>query len=144
MLVSTKGRYALRMMLDLALHDTHQAVRIRDIAARQEISVKYLESIVAILAKAGFIGSTRGAQGGVRLSRAPETYTVGSILRVTEGSLAPVECLDEDRGGCSRKEGCTTVLFWDKLYDAIKGVADGYTLADLVQWAGAGADNYVI
>ena len=91
MKISTKGRYALRLMLDIAAHDSGEPVRIKDIASRQEISAKYLEQIVAILSKAGYVKSIRGPQGGYRLTRKPEEYSLGDILRLTEGSLAPVE-----------------------------------------------------
>lgn len=144
MKISTKGRYAVRMMLDLALHENGGAVRIKDIAKRQDISLKYLEQIVTLLSKAGYISSMRGPQGGIRLTRSPRDYTVGDILRVTEGSLAPVECLEGNKTDCSRKEGCTTVLLWDKLYKAITDVVDGHTLEDLVEWESASADNYII
>lgn len=97
MKISTKGRYALRLMLDLALHDNGEPVRIKDIAARQEISDKYLEQIISSLNKAGYVKSIRGPQGGYKLAKKPSYYTVGMILRLTEGSLAPVACLDEDR-----------------------------------------------
>ena len=100
MRISTKGRYALRLMLDLALHNTGMPIRIKEIAARQEISDKYLEQIIAVLNKAGYVRSVRGPQGGYLLTRVPEEYTVGMILRLTEGSLAPVECLDLEIGVC--------------------------------------------
>lgn len=144
MKVSTKGRYALRMMLDLALHDSGEPVRIKEIAARQEISVKYMEQIAALLAKAGCIKSVRGPQGGYRLTRTPESYTLGAILRLTEGSLAPVECLEGAKNGCPRAPGCGTLVFWEKLDEAIRSVVDGYTLEDLVHWQQDRGDHYVI
>lgn len=134
MKISTKGRYALRLMLDLALDGSGRPVSIRDIAARQNISDKYLEQIIAALNKAGFVKSIRGPQGGYRLTRQPEEYTVGMILRLTEGSLAPVSCLEEGRNQCARQEECATLLLWHMLDDAIKGVVDKFTLADLAQW----------
>ena len=97
MKISTKGRYALRLMLDLALNNTGEAVSLKDIARRQDISDKYLEQIISILNKAGYVRSIRGAQGGYMLAREPETYTVGTILRLTEGSMKPVACLEENR-----------------------------------------------
>jgi Rrf2 family protein len=142
--ISTKGRYALRLMLDLALNDTGETIRIKDIAARQEISEKYLEQIIAVLNKAGYVKSVRGPQGGYRLARKPKDYTVGMILRLTEGSLAPVSCLDDDPNECSRQEDCVTIYIWEKLYAAINSVVDKYTLADLVEWELAKADHYVI
>ena len=144
MKISTKGRYALTLMLDLALNDTWETIRIKDIAARQGISEKYLEQIIAVLNKAGFVRSVRGPQGGYRLARKPKDYTVGMILRLTEGSLAPVACLDDDPNDCSRQEDCVTIYIWEKLYAAINDVVDGFTLADLVELELAKADHYVI
>ena len=112
MKISTKGRYALRLMADIGAHDQSGCVSLRDVAARQEISVKYLEQIAGMLTKAGFLYSERGAQGGYRLSRAPEEYTVGSILRLTEGDLAPVACLEGPENRCRRCGECTTLDFW--------------------------------
>lgn len=93
MKISTKGRYALRLMLDIALHDTDEPVRVKDIAKRQDISVKYLEQIISVLVRAEYLRSIRGPQGGYRLTKKPEDYKVGMILRLTEGILAPVDCL---------------------------------------------------
>ena len=109
MKISTKGRYALRLMLDLAMNSGGELVRIRTIAARQEISEKYLEQIISTLNHAGFVKSVRGAQGGYRLAKEPKDYTVGMILRLTEGSLAPVACLDDEVNQCSRVEQCATL-----------------------------------
>ena len=134
MRISTKGRYALRLMLDLALHNTGTPVRIKEIAARQEISDKYLEQIIAVLNKAGYVRSVRGPQGGYLLTRQPEDYTVGMILRLTEGSLAPVECLDSDIGGCEKSDDCVTVLVYRKMNEAVNEVIDHITLADLMGW----------
>lgn len=144
MKISTKGRYALRLMLDLALNNTGEPVRIKDIAARQEISDKYLEQIISVLNKAGYVKSIRGPQGGYRLAREPEKYTVGMILRLTEGSLAPVPCLEEDVNTCARQESCVTLRLWQMLDEAISGVVDKVTLADLVEWQNQILDNYVI
>lgn len=144
MKISTKGRYALRLMLDLALHDTGEPIRIKEISIRQDISDKYLEQIVSVLNKAGMVKSIRGPQGGYRLARAPEQYTVGSILRLTEGSLAPVSCLEDEPNECARQEQCATLLLWQKLNDAISSVVDTITLADLVEWQQERADFYVI
>ena len=119
MKISTKGRYALRLMLDIALNDAKTPVRIKDIAERQQISDKYLEQIVSSLNKAGFVKSLRGPQGGYRLTKKPEEYTVGMILRLIEGSLAPVACLDDDINNCTRADRCPTLILWEKLYDAI-------------------------
>ncbi len=144
MMISTKGRYALRMMLDMALNNTGDPVRIRDIAARQDISDKYLEQIVSILNKAGLVRSIRGPQGGYKLVKSPEHYTVGEILRLTEGSLAPVSCLEDGVNQCGRQEDCVTVILWKKLNDAINEVVDHTTLADLVEWHQVKIDNYII
>ncbi len=144
MKISTKGRYALRLMLDLALHNTGDLVRIKDISARQNISDKYLEQIVSALNKAGYVKSVRGSQGGYRLTKELEQYTVGMILRITEGSLAPVACLDDDTNECSRNSNCATLLLWKKLDEAIKGVVDTVTIADLVKWQENNTDNYSI
>ena len=102
MKISTKGRYALRLMLDVALHSHGAAVPLRDVAQRQEISDKYLEQIISILNKAGFVRSVRGPQGGYALQQTPDKYTIGMILRLTEGSLSPVECLDDNGAICDR------------------------------------------
>ena len=134
MKISTKGRYALRLMLDIALNDAKTPVRIKDIAERQQISDKYLEQIVSSLNKAGFVKSLRGPQGGYRLTKKPEEYTVGMILRLVEGSLAPVACLDDDINNCTRADRCPTLILWEKLYDAISEVVDNITLADLISW----------
>ena len=144
MKISTKGRYAVRMMLDIAQHDEGEPVRSRDISARQDISLKYLEQIVSSLVRAGYLQSIRGPQGGYHLSRPPKEYTVGDILRVTEGSLACVECLSTERNLCSRAEDCVTVRLWQELDEAISSVVDKYTLEDLMQWSSAEADNYYI
>src|SRR5699024_7821867 len=129
---STKGRYALRLMIDLAQHDAAGYIPLRDISKRQEISAKYLEQIVVQLSRAGLVTSTRGAQGGYQLARHPAEYTVGEILRITEGSLAPVACLDHDPVECSRAEDCMTLDFWRGLYDAVNRYVDSVTLEDLV------------
>ena len=131
MKISTKGRYALRLMLDLAMNGENNVVRIKDIAERQQISDKYLEQIISVLNKAGYVRSTRGPQGGYSLRKAPEEYTVGDILRLTEGSLAPVACVEEE-GSCEREVDCVTVEAWKRLNQAISDVVDHITLADLV------------
>lgn len=134
MKISTKGRYALRLMVDLATHSNGRPVSIRDVAARQNISDKYLEQIISSLNKAGYVKSSRGPQGGYTLTKGPEEYTVGMILRLTEGNLAPVACLEEEANSCDRRGGCATFMLWKKLDDAIRGVVDAVTLADLVDW----------
>ena len=144
MKISTKGRYALRLMLDLAMNGENNVVRIKDIAERQQISDKYLEQIISILNKAGYVRSIRGPQGGYRLTKSPEQYTVGMILRLTEGSLAPVVCLDEEENTCDRQDTCATLQLWKMLNNAISNVVDKVTLADLVEWQEAKMNNYVI
>ena len=144
MLVSTKGRYALRTMVDLAVHGDGEPVKIKDIASRQEISGKYLEQIISILSRAGYVRSIRGNQGGYYLSRPAAEYTVGDILRVTEGSLAPVDCLNGKENFCTRKIECVTLRLWKELDHAIRGVVDQYTLEDLVQWQKNRKDHYII
>ncbi|MDD2493700.1 MAG: Rrf2 family transcriptional regulator [Tissierellia bacterium] len=133
MKISTKGRYALRLMLDLAINNTGEYIKIKNISERQEISEKYLEQIVNILNKAGFLKSVRGAQGGYKLARPPKEYTVGMIIRLTEGSLSPVACLEDD-SECNRINDCVTIEVWKQLDTAIKNVVDNITLEDLVDW----------
>ena len=144
MKISTKGRYAVRLMLDLAMHNAGEAVSIKDISKRQGVSDKYLEQIISVLNKAGYVRSIRGAQGGYMLKKDPKDYTVGMILRLTEGSLAPVSCVDDDDMVCERENGCVTFYVWKKLNDAINGVVDSITLADLVEMQMQMSDNYVI
>lgn len=133
MRVSTKGRYALRLMMDLATNGNGNPIRIRDVAERQGISDKYLEQIISVLNKAGYVRSVRGPQGGYLLKQKPEDYTVGMILRLTEGSLALVSCV-EDETDCERQNGCATYILWKQISDAINGVVDTVTLKDLVDW----------
>lgn len=131
MKISTKGRYALRMMLEFALHPD-ECTKINQVARRQQISEKYLEQIVTILSRAGYVKSMRGAQGGYMLTKDPSEYTVGMILRLTEGSMAPVACLDSEEP-CGRSNTCVTLNVWRQLNDAINQVVDHVTLADLVK-----------
>ena len=132
MMVSTKGRYALRVMIDLAEHDNGEYVVLMDIAERQELSEKYLEGILASLSRAGFVQALRGRGGGYKLSRPPETYTVGSILKLTSGSVAPVSCLDGEENSCQRAEKCNTLPMWTKLNELINDFFESITLADLM------------
>ena len=134
MLVSTKGRYALRTMADLALHGNGRPVKIKDIAKRQGISGKYLEQIVALLSRAGLVRSIRGNQGGYYLAKEPSEYTLGMILWVTEGHLAPVDCLSGEENPCDRQQDCVTLRLWQEMDAAISSVVDKYTLADLAEW----------
>ena len=133
MKVSTKGRYALRLMIDLAEHDCGDFIPLKEISARQDVSIKYLEQIVCQLSRAGLLRSVRGAQGGYRLAKPPEAYTAGEILRVTEGGLAPIACLDQAAAACPRTTQCSTLDFWVGLADAIDRYVDSVTLADLVE-----------
>ena len=133
MKISTKGRYAVRVMLDLALHNNGECIKVKEIAARQGISEKYLEQIIAVLNKAGYVKSVRGAQGGYRIAKDPADYTVGMVLRLTEGSLAPVACLEDGADVCERCDTCETLEVWQKLYDAVNNVVDSVTIADLVE-----------
>lgn len=145
MKISTRGRYALRLMLDLGTYNTGIPVSLKDIAARQQISEKYLEQIISVLNKAGFVRSIRGAQGGYSLTKAPSEYTVGMILRLTEGDLAPVECVAfGNAGSCERRDGCVTVRVWNKINEAISGVVDNITLEDMLNWQSEMGENYSI
>ena len=132
MKISTKGRYALRLMIDIAVNGEDGFVSLKDVAQRQQISMKYLEQIAGLLSKAGLLRSGRGAQGGYRLTRRPEEYTVGSILRLTEGNLAPVACLDDAVNQCAKCKECVTLDLWEQVDRAISNVVDHVTLADLM------------
>lgn len=134
MKISTKGRYALRLLIDLATNYEGEPIRLREVAERQGISDKYLEQIIAILNKAGYVKSVRGAQGGYTLKKNPEEYTVGMILRLTEGSLAPVACVEDEEMVCERMDKCVTVKVWKKINAAVNDVVDHITLQDLVDW----------
>jgi len=133
MKISTRGRYALRMMISLAVRDEGQYVSLKDISQDQDISMKYLEQITGMLAKAGLIKSARGARGGYMLARAAGDYTAGDILRVTEGSMSPVTCIGKEAVRCMRMEDCATVDFWEGLDKVINEYIDGVTLEDLVK-----------
>jgi len=132
MLVSTKGRYALRVLVDMAEHQSESYVPLREIAQRQEISTKYLESIVKILVKGGVITGLRGKGGGYRLCKPPEMFTVGGILRLTEGSLAPVVCMDPHASICPRSGQCRTYQLWRGLDQVVSEYLDRFSLADLM------------
>ena len=144
MKISTKGRYAVRMMIDLAAYNQGTPVKVKDIAKRQDISEKYLEGIIKILVKDKMLAGVRGKGGGYKLTKTPDQYTVGSILRLTEGSLAPVSCLESPEAvSCDRIDSCRTLPMWRGLDELINNYLDNITLADLVQpdeqWS-----NYVI
>lgn len=144
MKISTKGRYALRMMLDLALHQADGYISLKDIAERQNISKKYLEQIIPLLNRSGFLRTSRGYQGGYMLAGAASEYTVGSILRLTEGSLAPVACLEYDVIDCPRQEDCLTLPVWKGLYKAINDYVDSITLQDIIDGYSSSGGNYYI
>lgn len=131
MMISTRGRYALRVMIDLAEHADEGYIPMKEVAARQGISLKYLERILPALSKSGFVEGVQGKGGGYRLSRPPEHCTVGEILRLTEGDLAPVACLACSAEPCSRKAECRTISMWSRFHDITNAYFDGITIADL-------------
>lgn len=138
MMISTKGRYALRVMIDLAEHNTGKYITLADIAARQEISEKYLESIVNLLSKKEYVDALRGKGGGYRLNRAPESYTVAEILKAADCTLAPVTCLEHAPNRCERAAYCKTLNMWEGLHKLISDYFEGISLADLVKNEGNG------
>jgi len=131
MMFSTKGRYALRVMVDLAEHNTGEYITLKEIAKRQEISVKYLESILPILTKAGFLDGLRGKGGGYKLTREPETYTAGSILKLLEGDFTPVACLEHSPNRCKRAKKCRTLPMWKQFQETVDDFFEDITLASL-------------
>ena len=131
-MISSKGRYALRVMIDLARQNNEGYVPLKDIAERQNISKKYLEQIVPLLSKSGLLKTNRGYQGGYMLSKKPNEYTVGEILRITEGSLAPVSCLDNVPNECVRANECITLSVWQGLYEVMTNYLDNITLQDII------------
>ena len=130
----------MRMMIDLAQHRADGYIALKDIAVRQNISKKYLEQIVPLLNKAELLRTNRGYQGGYALSKDPESYTVGEILRVTEGSLAPVACLQYAENDCPRRADCATLPIWEGLYKVVTDYLDGITLADIIEKLNSGGD----
>ena len=139
-MISTRGRYALRVMIDIAENGKGGYIPLNDIATRQEISEKYLESILVLLTRGNLLSGLRGKGGGYKLTRSPEEYPIGTILRLTEGSLSPVACLKEGSGPCKRSAECKTLPLWRGLNEAINGYLDGVTLADLI----SGGNQYCI
>ena len=133
MIVSTKGRYALRVMVGLALRESGEYVPLKEIAEEEGISQKYLEAIMATLSKAGMVDAIHGKGGGYRLNRTAKEYTVGSILKLTEGSLAPVSCTSQGAAACSRSECCNALPMWEKLDKMIDEFFEGITIADLLK-----------
>lgn len=132
MMISTRGRYALRVMIDLAEHNADSYIPMKEVAQRQEISLKYLERILPVLVKNGLVEGVQGKGGGYRLSRAPEEYTVGEILRLTEGDLAPVACLGCQAEPCEKRDSCKTLSMWSEFHRLTNDYFDSVTLADLV------------
>ena len=137
MVISSKGRYALRVMVDLAEHGGDGYVSMRDVARRQELSDKYAGQVMSLLSRAGLVSGVTGKGGGYRLCHAPEEYSVREILEVTEGDLAPVACLKEDAPPCEMAERCRTISMWRELYKTLNNFFDSYTVADLLP----GGDN---
>ena len=133
MIVSTRGRYALRVLVEMAEHSPDERIPLKEITERQEISQKYMESIMTLLSKNGFVDAIHGKGGGYMLNRKPEEYHVGDILRLTEGTLAPVACLEKDADKCPKENVCRTVGMWRKLDDLIETYLDSVTIADLMK-----------
>ncbi|MCL2032413.1 MAG: Rrf2 family transcriptional regulator [Methanomassiliicoccaceae archaeon] len=138
MKISTKGRYALRIMIDVAENSMYGKVTVKEISRRQDISVKYLEQIANVLTRANLLRSERGSQGGYALTRPPDGYTAGEILRTIEGKFAPVACLEDETNQCKRADICKTVNFWNGLYKVIDEYLDSVTLQDLVAQSAIG------
>lgn len=133
MIVSTRGRYALRVLIDMAEHADDERIPLKEIAERQNISQKYIESIMTLLSKNGFVNGVHGKGGGYKLTRTPEEYKVGDVLRLTEGTLAPVACLEHEDNVCPRKEECRTLRMWTELDDLIENYLDTVTVAQLMK-----------
>lgn len=133
MLISTRGRYALRVLIDLAEQNAEDFIPLKEISARQNLSQKYSESIMTMLSKAGMIEGIHGKGGGYRLSRKPEEYRIGEVLRLTEGTLAPVSCLECGAAPCERADECRTLPMWIRLDEMINGYLDGVSIADLMK-----------
>ena len=144
MKISTKGRYALRLMVDLAEHKYSGFIALKDVAKRQNISKKYLEQIVPVLNGAGLLTTNRGNRGGYKLAKEPKEYTVGDILRITEGSIAPVSCLESDVNSCERKNFCQTLYVWEGLYKVVNEYLDSITVQDVVDKIGNTTLDYII
>lgn len=144
MKISTKGRYALRLMVDLAEHKDSGFIALKDVAKRQNISKKYLEQIVPVLNGAGLLTTNRGNRGGYKLAKEPKEYTVGDILRITEGSIAPVSCLESEVNSCERKNFCQTLYVWEGLYKVVNEYLDSITVQDIVDKIGNITVDYII
>lgn len=144
MKISTKGRYALRMLIDLTENREKGFVSLKEIAVRQGVSKKYLEQIVPVMNASGLLITNRGYQGGYKLSKDPSAITVGEILRCTEGSMAPVSCLDQTPNQCERCSECVTLPIWMGLEKVINEYLDGITLQDIIEQKNSGIADYVI
>lgn len=145
MKISTRGKNALKFMLDLATYSRGQPVRLKDVARRQHISEKYLEQIVSAIQKAALVQSLRGKNGGYTLSYSPEEYTVGQILKVVEGNMSPADCVGKNGIACKNKETCVNYRVWERLDAAINGVLEEITLKDMLEWQyGLLVDQYSI
>ncbi len=140
-MISTKGRYALRLMIDVALYEANGYVSLKDSSKRENISIKYLEQVASLLTKSNLLLSYRGNNGGYKLSRNPRDYKVGDILKAAEGSLAPVACLQCENNFCDRKDTCTTLEFWQGFNEVINNYVDNTTLEDLVDKAKKKLEN---
>lgn len=143
MQVSTKGRYALRFLLDLAQHQGEGSVSLKTVAERQDISKKYLEHIVSLLTPAGMLQSTRGHQGGYRLAKGADSITVADVLRATEGGIAPVSCLEGGQHGCERRDQCLALPVWEGLQKAVADYLEGITLQDILDRYGPQIEYYI-
>lgn len=145
MRISTRGQNAVKFMLDLAVYDNGEPVRLRDIARRQDISEKYLEQIVSVLQKASLVKSFKGSHGGYVLKYPPEEYTIGCILKTVEGDMTPVDCVGENSIDCEKSGICVYYRLWQKIYTAINDVLESITLADMLEWQNEiQTDQYVI
>ncbi|MBR4627333.1 MAG: Rrf2 family transcriptional regulator [Ruminococcus sp.] len=144
MKVSTKGRYALRMLYDLAVHQEDGYISLKDIADRQNISKKYLEQIVPLLNRSGILKTNRGNRGGYMLAQKPENYSVGDILRATEGSIAPVSCLEFEPNECPRAGECATLFIWEGMYKVVSDYLDSITLQDIIDRSSSAGSDYCI
>ncbi len=133
MMISTRGRYALRVLIDLAEHKNGSYIPMKEVAERQEISLKYLERILPLLTKSGYVEGVHGKGGGYRLKKGPEDIRVGNVLRLTEGELAPVACLAENADPCERAHECRTLDMWRRFYNLTNDFFDGITIADLMK-----------
>ena len=134
MKITAKGRYAIQILYHLAVYTGNDPVSVKEIAAKTGISVKYTEQIISILNKAGYVKSSRGFQGGYRLAKPESEYIVGDVLRLTEGTLSPVDCLATGENSCPKQRQCETILLWEKIDKAIRDVVDSVTIADLIAW----------